>query len=219
MIGDDNIKDLIEILPQIIIYIVIGYTFNKTYHLVALKQNSTDIDHILTSSLVIGVIYYKIVNLIPIHVSNDIDNIMIIISSLISAYLLARIFTSKYWISIFDLLKIRDTGNTYYWDDLMDNNYPMKIKVTYDNFLYEGMLHNFQSYSNEPHIVLASYIVKNEYGDILDDFTNNDTKLIVLDTAKANNVEIIYANKSEICKDLNNLCNSNATLYNIKEEE
>ena len=206
-------------MPQIIIYIVIGYIFNKTFYFVALKQNSKDIEHILTASLVIGFVYYKIANIIPFHISNNVDNILIIISALITSYLFARILRSKYLIPFLDFLKIRDTGNVYYWDDLMDNNYPMKIRIDYDRFVYEGMLHNFESYSNEPHLVLASYIIKDEHGNILGDYTNDNTRTIVLDISKSNKVEIIYVSNSEVCNDLKCLCDANNILYNSNKDE
>ena len=53
-----------------------GYVFNKTFHFVALKQNTEDVEHILTASLVVGFIYCKIASLIPIHISDKIDTIL-----------------------------------------------------------------------------------------------------------------------------------------------
>ena len=212
--GDDIIKDLIDILPQIIIYIVTGYIFNKTFHFVALKQNSTDIEHILTSSLVIGFIFCKIANLIPIHITDKIDTIGIMVSSLIIGYLFAKIVKNRHLIPILDFLRIRDTGNLYYWDDIMDEKYPMKVKISCEDVSYEGMLHNFESYSNEPHVILASYVIKDKSGNILQNYTNDNTKIIILDTAKVENIEVTYANNSEVCHDLKSLCDSNILLYN-----
>ena len=191
-----------------------GYVFSKTFHFVALKKNSNDIEHILTVSLVIGYIYCKIASLIPIHISNEVDIICIVFSALILGYIFARIVKSRYIVPILDFFKIRDTGNTYYWDDLMDNEYPMKVRIACDDICYEGMLHNFESYSNEPHIVLASYIIKDKTNKVLRDFTNDNTKIIVLDTSKAAYIEVIYAKNSNICKDLKDMCDSNNELYN-----
>lgn len=210
---------MIDILPQIITYIVIGYIFNKTFYFVALKQNSTDIEHILTSSLVIGFIYCKIASLIPVHISDKIDIISMVVSSLLSGYLLARIVKNRHLIPLLDFLKIRDTGNLYYWDDIMDDKYPMKIKISYEDVSYEGMLHNFESYSNEPHIILTSYVIKDKFGNIVKNFINDNTKIIILDTAKAEQVEVIYSNKSEVCKDLKSLCNFNVVLENKSNKE
>lgn len=191
----------------------------KHFIFVALKQNTEDVEHILTASLVVGFIYCKIASLIPIHISDKIDTICIVVSALILAYIFARIFRCKYLIYVLDFLKIRDTGNVYYWDDLMDNDYPMKVKVSYNENVYEGMLHNYESYSNEPHIVLTSYIVKDKSDNVLDDFRDDNTKIIILDTSEAEKVEVIYAKNSTICKDLRELCNSNSSLFNDRNNE
>ena len=212
-----NIKELIDILPQIIIYIVTGYVFMKTYHFVALKQNSDDIEHILTGSLVIGYIYYKIANMIPITISDEVDNALIVLSALCLGYLFAILFRQKKIILyILDFLKIRDTGNIYLWDDLMDNKYPMKAFISYGDKIYEGMIHNFESYSNNPHIVLASYVIKDNQGNIIEDFSEDETKVIVLNTEDSQSVCLEYDYNSDECKDLSTLCENNKR---FKEQE
>lgn len=91
--------------------------------------------------------------------------------------------------------------------------------VSYNENVYEGMLHNYESYSNEPHIVLTSYIVKDKSDNVLDDFRDDNTKIIILDTSEAEKVEVIYAKNSTICKDLRELCNSNSSLFNDRNNE
>ena len=81
------------------------------------------------------------------------------------------------------------------------------------------MFHNFESYSNEPHIILTSYVIKDKFGNIVKNFINDNTKIIILDTAKAEQVEVIYSNKSEVCKDLKSLCNFNVVLENKSNKE
>jgi len=205
---------LIDILPQIIIYVVIGYVFLKTYHFVGLKQNSNDIEHILTGSLVIGFIYYKIASIIPFTLSVEIDNILIIISALCLGYLLAIIFRQKKIVySILDKLKIRDTGNVYMWDDLMDDKFPMKIRITYDDNTYTGIIHTFESYTNTPHIALASYIVEDINRKIEKDYSNDNTKIIILNTDTAKSIEVEYYNASDECLDIKDLCVFNRAFY------
>lgn len=188
-------------------YVVTGYVFLKTYHFVGLKQNSNDIEHILTGSLVVGFIYYKIANLIPFTISVEIDNILIIISALCFGYLFAIILKQKKILyNILDKLKIRDTGNLYMWDDIMDNNYPMRVSISYDDNIFIGMIHNFESYTNSPHIALASYIVKNIQKGIIKDYSNDKTKVIILNTEMAKSIEIEYFYASDECIDIKNLC-------------
>ena len=72
----------------------------------ALKQNSSDVEHILTASLVVGYIINKIANLIPFSISYEIDIIGIVLSALILAYGLAMISRSGKIMKILDFLKI-----------------------------------------------------------------------------------------------------------------
>lgn len=179
----------------------------------ALKQNSLNIEHILTSSVVIGFIYCNIMYLIPVSINHIIDNIFIILIAVVLGYIGGRGLNSKYAIVLLDKLKIRDTTNLYYWDDILDKNYPMKIQVSYDYRKYEGMLHNYESYSNEPHVVLASYIIKNENDKIIEDYSETSNRLIVLNTLDSNSVTILYDTRSDQCADIKKLCESNNVKY------
>lgn len=192
-------------MPQIIIFIITGYIFLKTLHFVSLKENSEDIEHILIGSLVTGYVYYKIMNLIPFSIGRDADNIGIVLSSVLSAYIIGQVLNSQFMIKICDFLKIRNTGKKFLWDDIMDNTQPMKIIAYYGKIKYEGYLHTFESYSNTPKIVLASYIViyKNK---IIEDNSQNIEKIIILDSNKADKIEVIYDKYSNMCDDLKSLC-------------
>ena len=44
-------------------------------------------------------------------------------------------------VNVFDKLKIPDTPNLFFWDDLMDDKYPMQVVVVYEDVVYEGMVH------------------------------------------------------------------------------
>ncbi|MCM1246999.1 MAG: hypothetical protein NC251_01030 [Lachnoclostridium sp.] len=196
-------------MPQITVYIVVGYIFIKTYRFVALKKDSDNIEHILTSSLVVGFIYYEIARMIPFTISREVDNLLIGLSALFLGYLLALLSRQKkivYW--ILDKLSIHDTNNAYIWDDLMDVKNAMKVRVVYDEEIYEGMLHNYESYSNAPRIVLAAYTVKSLPDQKVCDYSQDNTRIVILNTDAARSVEIIYYSESDECKDLKNLCDA-----------
>ena len=64
----------------------------------------------------------------------------------------------------------------------MDNVYPMKVSVLLCDKTYEGMIHSYESESNSPHIILAAYLIKDLMGNIVENHSNDDTKVIILDT-------------------------------------
>lgn len=92
----------------------------------------------------------------------------------------------------------------------MDNLYPMKAIIKYEDVKYEGMIYNFESYSNSPHVALSSYKISKN--GTVDDCTNIENKIIILDTSSATSVEILYDKRSYMCEDLKALCESNKTM-------
>ena len=175
-------------------------------------------EHTLTASLVVGYVYFMIARMIPISISYEIDILCMIVFAIIFGYVLGRFLRSKLANDILVFLKIRETGNLYYWDDIMDNKYPMKIRITYEDVIYEGMSRFYESYSNEPHVVLGSYISMDVDGAIKENHTDDNNRTIVLNTSNAKAVEIIYAKDSDMCDDIKNLYNSNKELF-IKDSE
>lgn len=189
-------------------YIIVGYVFLKTFHLITLQEKTEDIEHILTGSLIIGFIYYKIANLLSFSFGETIDCIGLSIFAIITAYIVGRFVNSRLYIKICDWLKIRESGKKYLWDDIMDNNLSMKVNIYYGNIKYSGFLFSYESYSNSPNIVLVAYTV---FSDkiILEDNSQDKTKIIMLNTENADKVEIIYNEKSSICNEIDLFCTEN----------
>lgn len=116
-----------------------------------------------------------------------------------------------------DILHIHETGNAYYWDDIIDDVYPTRIRVTFDNYIYEGMIQYYESRSNSPHIVLSSYKIMKSNNVTISDFSENNSKIIILDTSRASHVEISYMNESHMRDDLKCLCSCNKDEYFKKQ--
>ena len=204
---------LIEYLPEIILYLAVGFAFLKTYHFVALRQNMNSPEHIVAGSLVVGFIYCNIAALIPFSISYYVDIIGLIATAVILGYLCGRFVVSVTGSKILDKIGICDTGNVYLWDDLMDKDWPMKVVVKYRDCSYIGMLSNFESYSNSPHISIASYVMMDQCGKVMEDHTNDDGVVIVLPTENAISVKIEYAEKSRMREDIASLCNTNKKYF------
>lgn len=200
-------------------YIVVGFVFIRIFHFIALMQNSTDIKHILSSSLVIGYVYCNIAYCIPVSINYYMDHVLIIISSAIVSFYLGHFVINKKYMNFFDKIGIRNSFNNYIWDDLMDQSKPMKIIITYNNFQYEGMFYNFESYTNSPHITLASYIVRDTNELIIKNYADDPTRVIVLDSSAAKSVEIIYSKDSTECNMINRFCNYHMSIQNKEDDE
>lgn len=209
-------ETLIKYVPDIIFYLITGYFFVKVYHFVALKQNSNDIEHLLISSFVTGYIICGVAYSIPFSISHRVDQILIVFFAIFLGYALGRLARSQFVNDIYDLLKIRDTGNVYMWDDLMDDLYPFEICISYQDVKYKGWVHNIESYSNSPHIALVGYTVEKD-GNIIEDNRNDSSSIIILDTQKVDSVKVIYDKSSYKTKENNQLCNGQQKVNNAPE--
>lgn len=201
-------------LFDILMYIAVGYIFLKTYKFVTLEKLNTEINHLITSSLVVGFIFYTIAESISKNIGKPIHILTVLLSAAVVAYLLAQLFSSSFMIEIFDFLKIRNTGNAYLWDDLLDKDKPMKIIITFENEIYEGMAHYIESYTNTPYIALASYVIKDKNNKSITDCTTSENQVIVVDTSKAKSVELQYLDESEVRVDIQSLVNHNPSNQN-----
>lgn len=179
-----------------------GFLFCYVYRFAALKENQNDIEHILIKSFVAGYIIYFFAKMIP-HskIADKIYPILITIVAIVIAYLLAKFLISNKAIKIFDFLRIGETGNNYLWDDLRDPDYGIIATVTYPDKVFEGYIHEREAFTNSPHLVLCLYKVYDQNGNIYEDYSNDPSILIVLDSGNAESVKLDYANESVIAKD------------------
>ena len=157
-------------------------------------------------SLIVGYIYCTIAHCIPITINQYVDKFLIIVSSAIISFIFGKIVESKKYIPLFQKLRILNSFNSYLWDDLMDRNYPMKLHIEYDDCKYEGILHYFESESSSPHFALASYIVFDLDGNVKYNYSDDPTHVVVLSSANAKKIEIIYNENSQECDMINALC-------------
>lgn len=200
---------LIKNIDIYIMNIILGFTFLKTFQFVALKK----IDCSLIPSFIIGYIYMKLCNIIPWHITNEIDMIGIFISAIILAYLLGRIYISNSHLRIIlEKFHINQTPNKYIWNDLF-GKYSIQLIIKYDNAIYDGFVYLIESESNSPHIILGSYIKYDMNGNIIMDNSNNNEQIIVLDLSKAEYVEIKYFSEDKMCESIQNMCESRKIMY------
>ena len=125
--------------------------------------------------------------------------------SVISAYISGKFFRSNIFSWILDKLNIYDTGNKYLWDDIMGKE-PIKAIIEYKSKIYEGYVHLFESYNNSPQVVLGAYIIYDFQHKILEDHRNDNHSVVILDSSKAESIQIIYSDDDSICKEIKMLC-------------
>lgn len=177
-------------------YIIVGFCFIKIYSFAYIYNNTKEsgMDKLMLD-LVFGFVICQLCFAIPFSLGKYVDNICIIIFSIILGYFAAKIMNCRYINLLLDKLKIRRTVNTYLWNDLMDKDFPIKAKIIINNNIYEGKIHLIEECSNSPHIVLAQYSVNGKEN------TNNN-RIVVLDSSKASEITIEYNENSPMLNEI-----------------
>lgn len=211
-------SELIKMLPDVMLYLITGYLYISVYRFTCLKESTGNAKSDVFVSLIIGYLYVFILNHINISVSDLFDTFAMIIGAPIIGYLFAMFVRSQLMLNIFRFLRIGATMNKYYWDDLLDTTYPMRVEIKCQETLYKGMVNFYQSCSDNPHIILASYkIINYETGAVINNESNTD-EVLVVDTSHADYVRIVYDHDSKHTHDIKSLCDYHKqTKSNIKQ--
>lgn len=151
----------------------------------------------LFSSFIIGYLYNLFIKIIPISISLEIDRCGIVISSIIISYIISMMYSNGIFNRLLEKLSIRRTSNEIIWTDLLDKEYAMQITIVMNNQKYIGYMGITEEYNQKPMMSLYCYkIVSTETNEIISDNSKQPNKIIVLDTSKAESIEITYCKHS-----------------------
>ena len=162
-----------------------------------MKKNNTNTANLLLASYTLGYVYVKIANIIPININIIFDNICICISSVLIAFIAAKIYKCEKTQKLFSMLKIGQTVNNNTWIELLDAENEMNAKITMDNGdIYYGYIYHIGEQESPVMISLVAYKINNE------EYCLENNKLLLISLSKVSNIELIYNSKSFIVKDL-----------------
>lgn len=182
-------SDLISYLPDVIIYIVLGFIFIKVYRFVSVIKNPSDYKHILTESLIYGFILNSIYNLIysmiPININIYIGRICMILLTVMAAYISARIVYGQLFTNILCKLNIHQTPIKDFWVDITQGEYSSYITVIDDKHqsIIRGKIKLIETYNDRPLIQISNYTTTDfNTGEISEQ--KDDFETIVIDSSK-----------------------------------
>lgn len=234
MINSDYIKNFIDILPTIFIYIVPGYICNVSFNYVLNKKNE-DLNKNILENIVLSYIICSIISFI---LSFFYDTVMlnlinvtfsILCFSLILGFISAKFLQSKKYIWLRNKLNIKRTISSFILDDLNDRKNGTWVKLYLKNELlvYYGALvgYDVKEKYDDGFIILNFYTVY-KYGNtsselIESEFSNEEEEnyFTAIKISEISRIEFIYDNNSEVLeKLLNNRQNKN-TIINCSDQE
>jgi len=200
-----KIKDIISILPLLIIYILPGYSFINVVNFIINKKQVDD-KNILIKSLVISYIIINSETLllhmrsIKLDISSSGGVIFTFCFSIIIAYLYSMIVQGEIGNMILKWLKITRSLKTDILNDLVDFELGMWIKIflSSEQVIYVGKLRRFELITDTSYsIVLSNFILYNYSGDELVNNSTLDTEWVAVSVKDNYRIELVYMSKSK----------------------
>ncbi len=197
-------NELIEALPQYILYIVLGFIFLRIFRYMSTIKNSNNYDHIIWESIVVGFILNTLYKAIPFSINQPIDTIGMIIGTIFAAGLSAKLYSCKHIDKGLRKLGIYRTRNTFIWQDIEDKDNATYINAVNPetNEAYSGMLKYYEDFERNPQIILQNYKYWEDWHNKTPtlDFSNEPEYTILIDTTVFSRITVIYLPESEKVK-------------------
>lgn len=194
-------SDIFNILPDIIIYIVLGYICLHMYRITRIVKKSNNFEHILTESIVVGFIIKNVISLIPFSFGVYFDTIGMIISSAAIGFGIAKILETPIADKVINFLKIKHTKFKYMWQNIDDPNHAIFIDATNSetHIRYFGQVVMYEEFERFPIIQICKYMAWKD-NDLLFDYSDDPTQTVLIDTSKYTEIDIIYQKNSNVIK-------------------
>ncbi|BAE47819.1 hypothetical protein G8S49_05890 [Clostridium botulinum C] len=200
-----KIKDLISILPILIIYILPGYVFISIKDFIVNKKKEEDKNLILKCIVISYIIInfeYLISSLFKkvIDVSSPKSIILTLIFSIVISYICSIFIQSELSSKALKKIKISRSLKTDIMSEIVDFESGMWIKVflSTEQLIYLGKLRRFEKIGeNSYNIVLSNFILYNYSGDEL--LNNEDfiTEWVFINVKENYRIELSYNENSK----------------------
>ncbi|NFL87488.1 hypothetical protein FDB24_14800 [Clostridium botulinum] len=213
MINAEEVQALINLLPNLFIYIVPGFIFIEVYDYVFNSKRKELKNYILDyviASFIINSMVLTVLSIINSYwqTSYDLTNYyiqsIICFVSLVLAYFIAKIMKSEIWTNIMINLGINRNNASNIFSDIIDYEYGTWVRVYLNNekIVYDGALIKFHykdSY-NDSLIVLEQYETyeygKNELDKSLFNNNGKPTQHVAIKVSEISRIEVTYNQKS-----------------------
>lgn len=208
MIDFLKIKDVISVLPLLIIYILPGYIFISVTNFVINKKQETS-NNIVLKSIALSYIIINIESLIliklPYAKEMDISDprtiIITVFVAFIASYIYSRFIISESCDKTLKMLKINRSFKTDALGAIVDFKIGMWVRVflTTDQIIYQGIIRRFEQITDDGDyfIVLSNFSLYNYKGKELDNNETDNTKWVAINLKDNYRIELYYSPDSE----------------------
>ncbi len=190
---------LIELLPQLIIYIILGFIFLRVFRYMCTIKNSDEYEHTIWESLLVGFVLKRCYDMVP-SINYAIDVIGMIITTIAISTIFAKVYSSKLFDKVLKTIGVHRTQNKYLWKDIEDPDYRTIVDAINPetNEAYHGVVVLYEEFKEHPQIVLSYYKYYEDWhtGKTCFDFSDDPSKIVIVDTLQFSRINIVYDENS-----------------------
>lgn len=195
-------ESIINMLPDIIIYIVLGYLFCTTYTFARKQDTNSNYQYLFLKSITWGFVLKKIYDEFPSTGKYTIDIIGMAIASALLGGLIAMVIGSWVFEKFLNFLHVGRNPNKYIWNDLIHDKYAISVRVEDETThrIYEGDLVSVEELTEKPQILLSAY-KEFKNGVLIHNYSENYEQTVLIDTSKFSAIKLIYAKEGHKVKE------------------
>ena len=195
------LNEFIQLLPSVFFYIAIGYCYLHTYRFVRISDKKDSLINTLMEYILCGFIFKSAFSLFHISINEIVINLSLMMIAIAFGIIGAKIINSNMFLAICQRLKIQQTPEIYPWHEVGDKGRSVWVSFTDDGGLtYQGVLINTETYQRFPVIKLSYYAVYKD-NEMCEDYSNDPTRVLIVDTSKYGNIRLKYQKNSIRVKD------------------
>ncbi len=193
------IENLITLIPEILWILISGYLYLKVFDFVTYEKDTKNYEYIFLKSVVCGTVLYNTVGTLTNMLISPWDNIVFISSVTLLAFCASKIFDSVFFRNIFKKIKINRTFNKNIWHDIMDKEHTVWADIRSKTLKrhYYGEIVLIEDFEKYPRIVLSKYTIYDKDNEVIEDYDNDPTKRIFIDTSLYDDIRLTYHKDSK----------------------
>lgn len=196
------IENLVEVIPNILWILVSGYLYLKIYDFVSYTKEEKNYNYIFLKSVVCGTVLNTTIGSLTGYIIKPWDTIIYIVSVVVISFVLSKTMNSVLFRSILKKCNICRTFNQNIWHDLADRQHSVWVDIRSRQLErhYFGLLVLVEDFEKYPRIVLSRYTIYDKNNEIIEDYDEDPTQRIFIDTSLYDDIRLVYHKDSKNIK-------------------
>lgn len=202
----DNINEMVNAIPLIMIYIVPGYIILRISYFQLSRKTHHD-QYALAKSLLVSFVFVSMMEMLwkivfpgTQPLTSHVFKNVVILASVAAGILCSRLITSSFFERMLIRLGIYRTLRTDIWGGVVDFEYGLwlMVYIPADRVVYAGKMRKYVENENSSSFVvfLSNYTLYDYNAEVLKDYVQFNDKWVALQSKDIGRLELFYHEKS-----------------------